>query len=322
MLFLSCLTPLLLSASALAQPEAQPLDQALKAARDEQASAQSETARLEGIADKARNEAQRFQAQQAAAAQGIEAAEAGIPLPKCNSASLRLTLLPIASAWRKSRGRFRRCWRGSRFRRSVPRCWHWWMEVVEPTNSSRSECCSIRPCRRSAPGRVPSRRSSRKGRGWREVPRMLAPSSCAAVRSSWASANSSLRYSDAPSSSRSLLAAKRWVPGTLQLPRGSSLSSFGTRHLAIGLRAISPASSLQRCQRRPGRLLLPDRNRNRRSATSCLQRPRFSRASARSTTAASARAGSVLPRVAEPRSAFLRTESSASLGLSAITTGY
>lgn len=77
-LLMSCLMPLVLSASAIAQPEVQPLDQTLKAARDEQASAEAETARLERIAEEARNEAQRLQAQQAAAAQAIEAAEAGI----------------------------------------------------------------------------------------------------------------------------------------------------------------------------------------------------------------------------------------------------
>ena len=57
---------------------AQPLDQAVKTARAEQASAEAETARLEKIAAGARGEAQRLQASQAAAAQAIEAAEARI----------------------------------------------------------------------------------------------------------------------------------------------------------------------------------------------------------------------------------------------------
>jgi septal ring factor EnvC (AmiA/AmiB activator) len=70
--------PLLLAASSPILPDSQPLDQALKQARAEQASADVETARLEGIAAKAQGDAQRFSAEQAAAAEAIEAAEARI----------------------------------------------------------------------------------------------------------------------------------------------------------------------------------------------------------------------------------------------------
>jgi septal ring factor EnvC (AmiA/AmiB activator) len=76
--FAALLMPLLVAASAPAQPAAEPLDQALKAARAEQASAEAEAARLGRVAAAARGEAQRLQAQQAAAAQAIEAAEARI----------------------------------------------------------------------------------------------------------------------------------------------------------------------------------------------------------------------------------------------------
>ena len=61
----------LLAGSALAQDLGQPLDAALKQAL-------AQTARLEQAASKARNEADRLHAEQAAAAQGIEAAEARI----------------------------------------------------------------------------------------------------------------------------------------------------------------------------------------------------------------------------------------------------
>lgn len=71
------LTPLI-AASAPAQPPAIPLEQQLKQARIEQAAADAQTARLEKAAAAARSEAQRLQAQQAAAAQAIEAAEARI----------------------------------------------------------------------------------------------------------------------------------------------------------------------------------------------------------------------------------------------------
>src|SRR5690242_4377111 len=68
----------LLAASALAAPQAQPLDNALAAAKAEQASAEAETARLEKAAAGARDEAQRLRAEQAAAARAIDASEARI----------------------------------------------------------------------------------------------------------------------------------------------------------------------------------------------------------------------------------------------------
>jgi len=71
------LTPLL-AASAPAQPDAEPLQQALQQARAEQASAETQTSRLEQAAASARNEADRLRAQEAAAAKAIDAAEARI----------------------------------------------------------------------------------------------------------------------------------------------------------------------------------------------------------------------------------------------------
>ena len=68
----------MLGASALAQNGGDPLDAALKSALAEQATADAETARLEQVATKAETEAGRLHAQQAAAAQAIEAAEARI----------------------------------------------------------------------------------------------------------------------------------------------------------------------------------------------------------------------------------------------------
>jgi septal ring factor EnvC (AmiA/AmiB activator) len=68
----------LLTASAIAQRGGDPLDAALKAALAEQASADAETARLQQAASKAQTEADRLHAEQAAAAQAIEAAEARI----------------------------------------------------------------------------------------------------------------------------------------------------------------------------------------------------------------------------------------------------
>jgi septal ring factor EnvC (AmiA/AmiB activator) len=76
--FTVLLTPLLLAASGTAQPQSQPLDEAVRRARAEQASAEAETARLERSAAGARNEADRLRAQEAAAAQAIDAAEARI----------------------------------------------------------------------------------------------------------------------------------------------------------------------------------------------------------------------------------------------------
>jgi septal ring factor EnvC (AmiA/AmiB activator) len=75
----------LVAASAPAQPQAQPLEQTLKAAQAEQAAAEAETARLEKAASEARGEAQRLHAQQAAAAQAIEAAEARITAAETQS---------------------------------------------------------------------------------------------------------------------------------------------------------------------------------------------------------------------------------------------
>jgi septal ring factor EnvC (AmiA/AmiB activator) len=72
------LSPLLLAASAPARIQAEPLELALKRARFEQAAAEADTARLEKAAASARTEAERLAAREAAAAQGIEAAEARI----------------------------------------------------------------------------------------------------------------------------------------------------------------------------------------------------------------------------------------------------
>lgn len=68
----------LVAASALAQPVGEPLDSALRSARSDQAAADAETARLQDIAANARGEAERLNAEQAAAAQAIDAAEARI----------------------------------------------------------------------------------------------------------------------------------------------------------------------------------------------------------------------------------------------------
>ena len=71
------LCPLLVG-SALAQDGTAPVGAALKAALAEQAAADAQTAKLEKIANRAKTEAERLHAQQAAAAQAIEAAEARI----------------------------------------------------------------------------------------------------------------------------------------------------------------------------------------------------------------------------------------------------
>ena len=68
----------LLATSALAQGAAQPVDAALDSARAEQASAEAEAARLQKLASEARGQAERLHAEQAAAAQAIEAAESRI----------------------------------------------------------------------------------------------------------------------------------------------------------------------------------------------------------------------------------------------------
>lgn len=77
----------LLAASALAQDLGQPLDVQLKQAEAEQAAAEKQAARLDEVASKARSEAERLHAQQAAAAQAIDAAEARI-----SAANVRLNL--------------------------------------------------------------------------------------------------------------------------------------------------------------------------------------------------------------------------------------
>jgi len=81
--------PLLAAASAPVQSQGPSLNEALKQAQREQASAEAETARLDKIASGARDEAARLQAQQAAAAQGIEAAEARITAADANLRLLR-----------------------------------------------------------------------------------------------------------------------------------------------------------------------------------------------------------------------------------------
>ena len=68
----------LLASSAPAQEPAQPLQADLQRARAEQARAEAEAAKLQESAARARGEAARLQAQQAAAAQAIDAAEARI----------------------------------------------------------------------------------------------------------------------------------------------------------------------------------------------------------------------------------------------------
>jgi septal ring factor EnvC (AmiA/AmiB activator) len=68
----------LLGASPAPPSPTQSLGAALRQAQADQASAEAETARLEKVAADARDEAQRLRAQQAAAVQGIEAAEARI----------------------------------------------------------------------------------------------------------------------------------------------------------------------------------------------------------------------------------------------------
>ena len=71
------LTPLV-AASAPAQPQAEPLQRAVREAQAEQAAAEAETVKLEKQASAARTEADRLQSQEAAAARAIDAAEARI----------------------------------------------------------------------------------------------------------------------------------------------------------------------------------------------------------------------------------------------------
>ena len=83
-----------LAASALAQELGAPLDAALKAAEQEQHSADAEAARLEQAASRAQTEAARLHAQQAAAAQAIAAAEARITAA---NARFQLTSATVAA---------------------------------------------------------------------------------------------------------------------------------------------------------------------------------------------------------------------------------
>ena len=79
--------PLMLSASAIAQNPGKPLENALQRARADQAAAEKEGRRLDQIAGRARNAADRMRAEEQAAAQAIDAAEARI-----TSADVRLRL--------------------------------------------------------------------------------------------------------------------------------------------------------------------------------------------------------------------------------------
>ena len=72
------ITGMLLAGSAPAQPQGEALEIQLKRARVEQAAAEAETAKLQREADRAQGELARIRAQQAAAAQAIEAVEARI----------------------------------------------------------------------------------------------------------------------------------------------------------------------------------------------------------------------------------------------------
>jgi murein hydrolase activator len=87
------LTPLLLAASAPVQPAAEPLDQTLRQARAEQTAAENQAARLLRVADQARGQAAKLQAQQLAAAQALEASEAQITAA---DAQLRLVSARLA----------------------------------------------------------------------------------------------------------------------------------------------------------------------------------------------------------------------------------
>jgi murein hydrolase activator len=70
--------PLLVAASAPVLPAGVPIEAELQRARAEQAGAEKEAGRLDKAAQNARNEAERLHAQQAAAAQAMDAAEARI----------------------------------------------------------------------------------------------------------------------------------------------------------------------------------------------------------------------------------------------------
>jgi septal ring factor EnvC (AmiA/AmiB activator) len=88
------LAPILLAASAPLQRVEQPLDATLAQAKAEQASAEAQAARLLHIADQARGDAARLQAQQLAAVQALEASEAQITVA---NAQLRLVSARLAS---------------------------------------------------------------------------------------------------------------------------------------------------------------------------------------------------------------------------------
>src|SRR5947209_1255459 len=70
--------PLLAAGSAPVQPAGIPLDAQLQQARAEQSAAEAQAAKLERVAAQAQGQVERLRAQQAAAAQNIEAAEARI----------------------------------------------------------------------------------------------------------------------------------------------------------------------------------------------------------------------------------------------------
>jgi len=91
--FFLLVLPLLAAASAPVQPQAVPLDAQLKQARADQAAAEAQAAKLERAAANAQNEAERLHAQQAAAAQAIEASEARIT---ASDAEVRLTSAFVA----------------------------------------------------------------------------------------------------------------------------------------------------------------------------------------------------------------------------------
>ena len=88
----------LLAGSAFAEGGGEPLSAALKQALAEQAAAQAETDKLEKVASRARTEADRLHAEQAAAAQAIEAAEARI---SAADARLMLTSAYVAAHRRR-----------------------------------------------------------------------------------------------------------------------------------------------------------------------------------------------------------------------------
>jgi len=140
------LAPLLLAASGPVQPQGETLDAAVERARAEQAAAEVEAQRLEQVAANARGAAARLQAQQAAAAQAIEAAEARITAADAN---LRL----VSAATELRRAELRReqqpiaaLLSGLVVMAQRPRCSPL-PTRAGPTSWSRSGCCSIRRCR-------------------------------------------------------------------------------------------------------------------------------------------------------------------------------